>query len=139
MFLGPIPTRSHGSELFGMHPLLARLRELTPHRTEYPDNTFLSTHQHKDPGCTMSENPLVVLADAMRNALSTSLETKDKAGQAARLDLIDMIPDLQRILIGEQAFIRNMTWSVNMFFTIRKSLANGILEAFESCNFTSYQ
>lgn len=62
----------------------------------------------------MSENPLIELAAAMRNALDTSLEvsTADKAGQTARLDLIDMIPDLQRILIGEQATIRNMTWSV---------------------------
>jgi hypothetical protein len=64
----------------------------------------------------MSENPLVALAAAMRTALATPLEaaTNDKAGQTARLDLIDMIPDLQRILIGEQATIRNMTWSVNI-------------------------
>jgi hypothetical protein len=88
----------------------------------------------------MSENPLVVLADAMRNVLSTSLETaaKDKAGQKARLDLIDMIPNLQRMLIGEQAFIRNMTWSVNIPFTVEKPLANRILEAFESSNLASY-
>jgi hypothetical protein len=64
----------------------------------------------------MSENPLVVLAAAMRTALSTSLQTatKDKAGQRARLDLIDMIPDLQRALIGDRATIRDMTWSVKI-------------------------
>jgi hypothetical protein len=44
----------------------------------------------------MAENPLVALASAMRNALSTPLgtATNDKASQTARLDLIDMIPDL---------------------------------------------
>lgn len=63
---------------------------------------------------TMSENPLVALAAAMRIALSTPLEpaTEDKEGQTARLDIIDMIPDVQRALIGEQATIRNLTWSV---------------------------
>jgi hypothetical protein len=67
----------------------------------------------------MSENPLVALANAMRNALYTSLETapKDKASQRARLDIIDMIPDLQRALIGERDTIRNMTWSVKILTT----------------------
>ncbi|RDW65978.1 hypothetical protein BP6252_09613 [Coleophoma cylindrospora] len=61
----------------------------------------------------MPENPLVAVAAAMRTALSTSLKAavKDKAGRTARLDIIDMIPDLQRVLIGERDTIRNMTWS----------------------------
>ncbi|KUJ14270.1 O-methyltransferase [Mollisia scopiformis] len=43
--------------------------------------------------------------------MSLELLTEEKSGQTARLDLIDMIPDLQRALIGEQATLRNMTWS----------------------------
>lgn len=64
----------------------------------------------------MSENPLVALAAAMRRTLSIPIDaaTKDKAGQTARLDLIDMIPDMQRALIGEQVTVRNMTWSVTL-------------------------
>lgn len=60
----------------------------------------------------MSENHLVELAAAMRTALSQPVAVTDKAAQTARLDLIDMIPDLQRALIGEQAFIRDLTWQV---------------------------
>jgi len=67
---------------------------------------------------TMSNNPLVALAASMRTVLSTPLEeaTQDKAGKTARLDIIDMIPDLQRSLIGERDTIRNMTWSVRYQF-----------------------
>ncbi len=61
----------------------------------------------------MAEHPLVALATAMRTALATSIEPTDIAAQTARLDIIDMIPDLQLKMIGEQAMIRNMTWSVN--------------------------
>ena len=62
----------------------------------------------------MTEHPLVSLAAAMRTALAAPMQviTNDKEAQTARLDLIDMIPDLERALIGEQAVIRNMTWSV---------------------------
>ncbi len=64
----------------------------------------------------MSENPLVALATALRTALSAPLKTatEDKAGQTARLDIIDMIPDLQRTLMWERDTIRNMTWSVDL-------------------------
>jgi hypothetical protein len=74
----------------------------------------------------MSENPLVALAGAMRTALSTSLETapKDKASQRARLDIIDMIPDLQRALTGERDTIRNMTWSVKISTTYPRYPSN---------------
>lgn len=60
----------------------------------------------------MAENPLIALAAAMRTALATPVDVSDKAAQTARLDIIDMVPDLQLKLIGEQAMIRNMTWSV---------------------------
>ncbi|PMD32095.1 O-methyltransferase [Hyaloscypha variabilis F] len=59
----------------------------------------------------MSEHPLVALAAAMRTALATPIAPSDKAAQTARLDIIDMIPDLQLQLIGAQAMIRDMTWS----------------------------
>jgi hypothetical protein len=64
----------------------------------------------------MAENPLVALVAAVRTALSIPLDsaTMDKASQTARLDLIDLIPDLQRQLIGEQAMIRDMTWQVDI-------------------------
>jgi hypothetical protein len=79
------------------------------------------------PQCVvMSENHLVALAGAMRTALSTSLETapKDKASQRARLDIIDMIPDLQRALTGERDTIRNMTWSVKISTTYPRYPSN---------------
>jgi hypothetical protein len=60
----------------------------------------------------MADNPLIALAAAMRTALATPVDVSDKAAQTARLDIIDMVPDLQLKLIGEQAMIRNMTWSV---------------------------
>lgn len=66
----------------------------------------------------MPENPLIALAAAMRTALSQPVAADDKAAQMARLDLIDMIPDLQRSLIGEQAFIRDLTWQVNCHPTL---------------------
>jgi len=68
----------------------------------------------------MAEHPLLALAAAMRSALATPIEASDKAAQAARLDIIDMIPDLQLKMIGEQAMIRNMTWSVNPLHLLPK-------------------
>jgi hypothetical protein len=64
----------------------------------------------------MTENRLVGLAAAMRAALSGPSGTTptDSASRTARLDIIDMIPDLNRALIGERDTIRNMTWSVNL-------------------------
>lgn len=47
----------------------------------------------------------------MRTALATPITATDRAALTARLDIIDMIPDLQLQLIGEQAMIRDMTWS----------------------------
>lgn len=60
----------------------------------------------------MAEHPLIALAATMRIALATPIAVIDKAAQTARLDIIDMIPDLQLQLIGAQAMIRDMTWSV---------------------------
>jgi hypothetical protein len=57
----------------------------------------------------MAENPLIALVAAMRTALATPTNVTDKAAQTARLDIIDMIPDLQLKLMGEQAMIQNMT------------------------------
>jgi hypothetical protein len=64
----------------------------------------------------MSQHPFIALAASIRTALTTPIIATDRAAQTARLDIIDMIPDLQLQLIGEQAMIRNMTWSVNSNF-----------------------
>jgi hypothetical protein len=81
----------------------------------------------------MSEHPLVTLAASMRTALATPIAATDQAAQTARLDIIDMIPDLQLHLIGEQAMIRNMTWSVDPALPIIYRLkTNQILSASKS-------
>jgi hypothetical protein len=43
----------------------------------------------------MSKHPFIVLAAAMRTALITPITATDRAAQTARLDIIDMIPDLR--------------------------------------------
>jgi hypothetical protein len=72
----------------------------------------------------MSEHPLVALAAAMRTALATPIAPSDKAAQTARLDIIDMIPDLQLQLIGAQAMIRDMTWSVRAFSLVHQKITH---------------
>jgi hypothetical protein len=102
----------------------ATISEPTITRSSYPTSV---QQRCIYPQCVvMSENPLVALAGAMRTALSTSLETapKDKASQRARLDIIDMIPDLQRALTGERDTIRNMTWSVKISTTYPRYPSN---------------
>ncbi len=53
----------------------------------------------------MADNPLIALAAAMRTALATPVDVSDKAAQNARLDIIDMVPDLQLKLIGFQVTV----------------------------------
>lgn len=76
----------------------------------------------------MSEHTLVALASAMRGVLSTPAGTAtatDPASETARMDLIDMIPDLERALIGERDTIRNMTWTVKISFLCSRYLHFG--------------
>lgn len=63
----------------------------------------------------MTSNSLVALAAGMRKALSSGARSSilDKAGREAKLDLMDMLPDLQRQLAGDRETIRDMVWSVS--------------------------
>ena len=55
---------------------------------------------------------LVALAASLREALDSPLTADSKADQEARLDIIDMIPILNRKLVGETQTIRDMAWEV---------------------------
>jgi hypothetical protein len=55
---------------------------------------------------------LVILAASLREALDSPLFAESKAEQEARLDIIDMIPVLNRRLVGEVQTIRDMAWEV---------------------------
>ena len=60
----------------------------------------------------MSPTNLVALAASLRDALNSPLVAESKAEQEARLDIIDMIPVLNRKLVGEVQTIRDMAWEV---------------------------
>ncbi len=60
----------------------------------------------------MAPTNLVALAASLREALSSPLVAESKADQEARLDIIDMIPVLNRKLVGEAQTIRDMAWEV---------------------------
>lgn len=72
----------------------------------------------------MSNKLLINLAASMRAALSTPVEAATKEDQKARLDIIDMIPQLQRKLVGDRDTIRNMTWSVRRTYISCSPLTN---------------
>jgi hypothetical protein len=55
---------------------------------------------------------LVTLAASLREALDSPLVAESKVEQEARLDIIDMIPVLNRRLVGEVQTIRDMAWEV---------------------------
>lgn len=63
----------------------------------------------------MASSNLISLATEMRNVLSSPIKDAivDKASKQARLDLLDMIPDLQRELLGPQATIVGLTSGVS--------------------------
>ncbi|PVH73053.1 S-adenosyl-L-methionine-dependent methyltransferase [Cadophora sp. DSE1049] len=58
----------------------------------------------------MSPLNLVTLAASLREALDSPLDIQSKAEREARLEIIDMIPALNRKLIGEVQTIRDMAW-----------------------------
>lgn len=62
----------------------------------------------------MAPNNLVALAAQIREALASpqTLIAESKAEEEARLDIIDMIPDLNRTLNGEFQTLRDTAWSV---------------------------
>ncbi|CZR65817.1 related to sterigmatocystin 7-O-methyltransferase precursor [Phialocephala subalpina] len=61
----------------------------------------------------MSSSKLIALAAAVREALATpdSLAPSSPDEQEARLDLIDLIPELNAALIGDVAYLRELAWS----------------------------
>jgi hypothetical protein len=56
---------------------------------------------------------LVALAASLREALDSPLVVESDADREARLDIIDMIPVLNRKFVGEVQTIRDMAWEVN--------------------------
>lgn len=62
----------------------------------------------------MSANSLVSLAAAVRKALASpqSLLASSTEEQEARLDLIDLIPELNAALVGDVEHLREVAWSV---------------------------
>ena len=63
----------------------------------------------------MVENGLVALASTLRQLLAApkSLVPESKEEQDARLDIIDMIPELNRTLLGDKQTLRDLAWSVS--------------------------
>jgi hypothetical protein len=49
-----------------------------------------------------------------REALDSPLVAESEADREARLDIIDMIPVLNRKLVGEAQTIRDMAWEVSV-------------------------
>ena len=63
----------------------------------------------------MPTNSLVALTAAVREALTTpqSLEASSPKEQEARLELIDLIPELNAALIGDVEHLRELAFSVS--------------------------
>jgi hypothetical protein len=61
----------------------------------------------------MPPTDLIALAASLREALDSPLVAESKAEQEARLDIIDMIPVLNRKLVGEVQTIRDIAWVVH--------------------------
>jgi hypothetical protein len=57
---------------------------------------------------------LVALAASLREALDAPLVVESDADREARLDIIDMIPVLNRKFVGEVQTIRDMAWEVHV-------------------------
>lgn len=64
----------------------------------------------------MSTNKLIALAAAVREALATSqsLIASSPEEQEARLELIDLIPELNAALLGDVEHLRELAWSVGL-------------------------
>jgi hypothetical protein len=70
----------------------------------------------------MPPTSLIALAASLREALDSPLVAESKAEQDARLDIIDMLPVLNRKLVGEVQIIRDMAWEV--YFDLAFDLIN---------------
>ncbi len=62
----------------------------------------------------MAPNNLIALAASLREALAApeSLVAESKEEKEARLDLIDLIPELNAALVGNANVLRELAWSV---------------------------
>jgi hypothetical protein len=69
----------------------------------------------------MSTNSLVSLAAAVREALAKpqSLAASSTEEQKARLDLIDLLPELNAALVGDVEYLRELAWSVSIVSPIQ--------------------
>jgi hypothetical protein len=68
----------------------------------------------------MSKNNLVALVATVREALATpqSLVASSPEEQEARLDLIDLVPELNVALVGDTEHLRELAWSVGYLFSL---------------------
>jgi hypothetical protein len=64
----------------------------------------------------MATNSLVSLAAAVREALAKpqSLAASSAEEREARLDLIDLLPELNATLVGDVEYLRELAWSVSI-------------------------
>jgi hypothetical protein len=64
----------------------------------------------------MAANSLVSLAATVREALAKpqSLAASSAEEQKARLDLIDLLPELNAALVGDIEALRELAWSVSI-------------------------
>jgi hypothetical protein len=62
----------------------------------------------------MAPSKLLALAAALRDALEDpqTLKPETNEEKEARLDLIDMIPELNAALIGDANMLKEVAWSV---------------------------
>lgn len=69
----------------------------------------------------MPANSLVALVAAVREALATpqSLKASTSEEQEARLELIDLIPELNAALIGDVEHLRELAWSVSAYTCLK--------------------
>lgn len=76
----------------------------------------------------MPENGLVALAATLKELLATpqSLIPESKAEHDARLDIIDMIPNLNRTLVGDKQTLRDLAWSVSSLLVTPQSIISTV-------------
>jgi hypothetical protein len=72
----------------------------------------------------MASSSLVALAASLKEALASpqSLVATTKEEEDARLDIIDMLPDLKRALVGEFQNLWDLSWGVSIYFILYSAL-----------------
>jgi hypothetical protein len=92
----------------GTYPIITPLLHLA-------SLTFFQSTSRTNIYDTMSANSLVSLAAAVTEALAKpeSLLASSPEEQKARLDLIDLLPELNAALVGDVEHLRELAWSVS--------------------------